>query len=70
MGLLQALSEYTFRPAEDAEEEIREPEPLEPDAELEEPVDAETDPLVAAGKLLPAWEPEVPIMALPFIVFK
>ena len=50
MGSVQALLEYTFRPAEDAEGEILmlEPEPFELDIELEEPVDAELEEAVDA----------------------
>jgi hypothetical protein len=72
MGLVQALSEYTFRPAEEPKREILilEPELLEFDAELEEPMDAGPDPMVAVGELFPTWEPEVPLMRLLFAVFK
>lgn len=70
MELVQALLEYTFRPADDAEPEISilELDPVEFDAELEEPVDdelepveAELDPPVAVGKPLPTLDPEAPI---------
>jgi hypothetical protein len=56
MGIVQELSEYTCKPAKEAEGDISiiELEPLELDAELEEPVDAELDPLVPVGKPLPA----------------
>lgn len=79
MELVQALLEYTFRPADDAEPEISilELDPVEFDAELEEPVDdelepveAELDPPVAVGKPLPTLDPEAPITAAPFAVFK
>jgi hypothetical protein len=54
MGLVQALLEYTFRPAEEAKGEvILEPELLEFDSELEEPVDAGPDPMVPVVEPFP-----------------
>jgi hypothetical protein len=61
---VQALSEYTFRSAEDAEGEISilELDPLELEAELEESVDAEPEEPVDVELEEPVGaEPEPPV---------